>query len=99
MVYVSGTKPLCLIRLARGNTAYQSRDFWPPTDVRSPRIVACHFTMTTTGNSFPAEKRDKDVASAHDDGDSDDDVFHDARFPAEEEAVSCGSSPNFLPSH
>lgn len=55
--------------------------------------------MTTTGDSFPAEKRDKDVAPAHDDGDSDDDVFHDARFPAEEEAVSCGSSPNFLPSH
>ncbi|KAJ6096394.1 hypothetical protein N7486_007140 [Penicillium sp. IBT 16267x] len=42
--------------------------------------------MTTTGDSFPAEKRNKDVASAQDDGDSDDDVFHDARFPAEEEA-------------
>ncbi|KAJ5541062.1 hypothetical protein N7494_006138 [Penicillium frequentans] len=42
--------------------------------------------MTTTGDSLPAEKRDKDVAPAHDDGDSDDDVFHDARFPAKEEA-------------
>lgn len=54
--------------------------------------------MTTTGDSFPAEKRNKDVASTHDDGDSDDDVFHDARFPAEEEAVSCDSSSNFLAS-
>ncbi|KAJ5924525.1 hypothetical protein N7466_008712 [Penicillium verhagenii] len=42
--------------------------------------------MTNTGESFPAEKRDKDIDLSHDDGDSDDDVFHDARFPAEEEA-------------
>ncbi|KAJ5925744.1 tetratricopeptide repeat protein 1 (TTC1) [Penicillium verhagenii] len=42
--------------------------------------------MTNTGDSFPAEKRDKDIGPSQDDGDSDDDVFHDARFPAEEEA-------------
>jgi hypothetical protein len=78
------------------NAAYQSRD--SSADVLPSRIVAFHFTMTTTGDSFPAEERNKGVAPAQDDGDSDDDVFHDARFPAEEEAVSCGLSPNFLAS-
>ncbi|KAJ5647852.1 hypothetical protein N7490_004224 [Penicillium lividum] len=42
--------------------------------------------MTNAGNSFPVETRDKDIDPVHDDGDSDDDEFHDARFPAEEEA-------------
>lgn len=44
--------------------------------------------MTTTGDSAPTETRDKVDALPVDDENSDDEVFHDARFPAEEEAVS-----------
>lgn len=44
--------------------------------------------MTTTGGSAPTEIRDKVEPLPVDDENSDDEVFHDARFPAEEEAVS-----------
>lgn len=44
--------------------------------------------MTTNSDSASAEKRDKDAALSDGEGNSDDEVFHDARFPAEEEAVS-----------
>ncbi|KAJ5256852.1 hypothetical protein N7478_012956 [Penicillium angulare] len=42
--------------------------------------------MTTTTESVPAEQCDKDTAGISDEENSDDEVFHDARFPAEEEA-------------
>lgn len=44
--------------------------------------------MNGTSDSVPAPKRENESAAAAVDADSDDEVFHDARFPAEEEAVS-----------
>lgn len=48
-----------------------------------------------TSNTTPASDSKKDTdRPASDDSDSEtEDVFHDARFPAEEEAVSCLPPP------
>jgi hypothetical protein len=44
--------------------------------------------MTDAGDSGPASKREEKNSRVEVDADSDEEVFHDARFPAEEEAVS-----------
>lgn len=45
--------------------------------------------MNGTSESVPAPKFEGDsMTAAAAEGDSDDEVFHDARFPVEEEAVS-----------
>jgi len=45
--------------------------------------------MSSAGDSRPASKREEKDSHLDGDADSDEEVFHDARFPAEEEAVSC----------
>lgn len=44
--------------------------------------------MTGASDSVPVAKGDSESRSAETEAGSDDEVFHDARFPAEEEAVS-----------
>lgn len=44
--------------------------------------------MTDASDSVPGAKRDSESRPVGTEAGSDDEVFHDARFPAEEEAVS-----------
>lgn len=44
--------------------------------------------MNRASQSVPAAKRQGEAVPVAREADSDDEVFHDARFPAEEEAVS-----------
>lgn len=44
--------------------------------------------MNGASQSVPAPKRQSESTSVADEADSDDEIFHEARFPGEEEAVS-----------
>lgn len=50
-------------------------------------------TRYTASSKSPEKNPDKSASAENDSDNETEDVFHDARFPAEEEAVSCFLSP------
>lgn len=62
-------------------------------DIQRPLSSLLHTNMSRAGDSDPASKREDNHPHTEADADSDEEVFHDARFPAEEEAVSSCNTP------
>ena len=87
MLYGSGTKELLVIRLIPRAGRLLIGPVILGSDAQSFCTAHSTDTMTDASDPSPAQKF-KEPVVAEEDADSDDDVFHDARFPADEEAVS-----------
>ena len=70
----------------------------PPTDsliyvLKTIQIIvvvpAHNMTGDTASSNIPQKNPDKSASADNDSDNEAEDIFHDARFPAEEEAVSC----------